>query len=585
MIEWELVSHLLDLFLDLLEVGKDELRDPPAMEGSDDLAQRISAIFRRTLPALRIASKWLRANFKFIMQDPEFKAYQAKQANKGVDVTKCDEHKLSAHSDTTVYFWKTYAQFVLALSQAFPAARLPPFVPLDEDRDMRGFWPLKKLMDGTRDRVEDHPNVEQLMRITDLLNDAKILATMDHSPLIIVNNHILFNPDAVENASVPKVGVIDDPSTNVLVVEKNDPPERDIDGMTDITSRTDDDPVNEAFEHLKNSPENIDEDEEDEEIVWPRASPSLSPNFQATPITPMKPVLSPMAQSPTSPTYPRPGLPTNLGTPAAATTAQDLLNDVLNGFSTAARSNSGNLLPTIDSVSTAPQPQLLFGSDGPRQSIWSTSKDEAPLFGNVSNPQSSGQSYTTSPRQFMGGLPPPQNISSSAWGSPFQTPLQNSHPSMAMGALSSAPNLAQAQQMMPMSNNVIQRPQGHLQAQQYRQQQPVQTQHQLSPPGIPAGLFSNQNPHMYDSLTFSSPVQQQPIHRPEQNLLLSPVSGYPNAPQTFDAIGSQRGGLSPQYFANSATGYPSRHLPMHDPHLSQNSFTSPPMSQIWGNTG
>lgn len=299
----------------------------------------------------------------------------------------------------------------------------------------------------------------------------------------------------------------------------------------------------------------------------------------------MRPILSPTAQSPTSPTYPRPGLPTNLGSPVASTTAQDLLNDVLNGFPTAARTNSGSLLPTIDSVSTAPQPQLLFGSDGPRQSIWSTSEDETHLFGNVSHPQSSGQSYTTSPRQFMGGLPPPQNISSSPWGSPFQAPVQNSHPGMSIGGPSPAPNLAQSQHMMPMSNNVIQRPQGYLQPQQYRQQPAAQTQHRLPPPGVPSGHFLNQNPNMHESFGVSSPIQQQPTHRPEQNLLLSPAPGYPNPPQTFDAIGSQRNGLSPRYLANSTMGYPSRHLSVHDRRLSQTNFISPPMSQVWGNSG
>jgi hypothetical protein len=87
---------------------------------------------------------------------------------------------------------------------------------------------------------------------------------------MIVNNHILFNPNAVEDISAPTIDIGDDASSDVLEVEKVIALDKDIDSMTDITSRTDDDPVNDAFKHLTNSPENVYEDEEDEEIVWPR---------------------------------------------------------------------------------------------------------------------------------------------------------------------------------------------------------------------------------------------------------------------------------------------------------------------------
>lgn len=193
LIEWALLSHLLDLHLDLLEVGKDELKDPPTMDDPDDLAQRISATFRRTLPALRIASKWLRANYKYVAQDQEFGAFHEIESAKGVEVQKKAPHKISGYSIKTIQFWKTYAQFILALSQAFPVAKLPSFDrPLEEDIEMRGFLPLRKLMgetkksenggkvtSGNQAREQVHPNVEQLMRIADLLDDAKILTQME----------------------------------------------------------------------------------------------------------------------------------------------------------------------------------------------------------------------------------------------------------------------------------------------------------------------------------------------------------------------------------------------------------------------
>ena len=195
-VEWAILDHLLDLHCALLEVGKDELKDLAPMDGIDDLAQRITATFRRTLPALRIASKWLRANFKYLVQDQEFASFQQTEKGekgKGSESSnKKTSNKISGHSTKTLQFWKTYAQFSLALSLAFPANELPTLsAPLEEDIEMRGFSPLRNLMgeskilseklsdDGVgQSREQVHPNVEQLMRIADLLDDAQALVAM-----------------------------------------------------------------------------------------------------------------------------------------------------------------------------------------------------------------------------------------------------------------------------------------------------------------------------------------------------------------------------------------------------------------------
>jgi protein SMG7 len=200
-IEWAILDHLLDLHCALLEVGKDELKDLPPMDGVDDLAQRITATFRRTLPALRIASKWLRANFKYVIQDQEFASFQqTDEKGKGSESSNktTTNNKISGHSTKTLQFWKTYAQFSLALSLAFPANELPSLsAPLEEDIEMRGFSPLRNLMgesklsgeklsdDGIvgQSREQVHPNVEQLMRIADLLDDAQVLVAMEVCPV------------------------------------------------------------------------------------------------------------------------------------------------------------------------------------------------------------------------------------------------------------------------------------------------------------------------------------------------------------------------------------------------------------------
>jgi protein SMG7 len=200
-VEWAILDHLLDLHCALLEVGKDELKDLPPVDGIDDLAQRITATFRRTLPALRIASKWLRANFKYVVQDQEYASFQQTEKGekgKGSESNnKKTSNKISGHSTKTIQFWKAYAQFSLALSLAFPANELPSLsAPLEEDIEMRGFSPLRNLMgeskisseklsdDGVGQSQEQvHPNVEQLMRIADLLNDAQALVAMEVCPV------------------------------------------------------------------------------------------------------------------------------------------------------------------------------------------------------------------------------------------------------------------------------------------------------------------------------------------------------------------------------------------------------------------
>lgn len=193
--EWKTLRHLMDMHYALLEIGRDQLKDLPSMDKVDnDLAQRITAIFRRTLPALRIASKWLRANLGYVMGDLEFQAYQEKERLRSVLVEKKNPAKLSAHSVHTIRFWKGYALFISALSQSFPASKLPSLgALLEEDIDVRGFLPLKRFATdasngnsadtfGTGETIESpHPNEEQLMRISDLLADARALVDAEVS--------------------------------------------------------------------------------------------------------------------------------------------------------------------------------------------------------------------------------------------------------------------------------------------------------------------------------------------------------------------------------------------------------------------
>lgn len=177
LIESHIATHILGLHRILLEVGLVQLAEsPPHDAAENDLAQWITATFRRMLPALRIAGKWLRANFKYVQSGAIEEVALEKKKGKSLVI-----------SDVPL-FWDTYAQFTSALYRSFPAERLPVLASsLEEDVDMRGFLPLKKLMaeddsggDGkSRATAQVHPNEEQLMRIADLLNDAKVLIELE----------------------------------------------------------------------------------------------------------------------------------------------------------------------------------------------------------------------------------------------------------------------------------------------------------------------------------------------------------------------------------------------------------------------
>lgn len=170
-----MVQHLLHIYRVLLDVGIAELGEVHITGSSeDDLAQGITATFRRTLPALRVAGKWLRANLKTLAEP----------------VATRNDDQAASHDLQSSAFWAAYSRFMDSLAQTFPARSLPDMdVPLEEDTDLEGFLPLKKLMFGEsgpgskhgRTNAlsavrEDHPNVEQLMRIGDLLADTREVA-------------------------------------------------------------------------------------------------------------------------------------------------------------------------------------------------------------------------------------------------------------------------------------------------------------------------------------------------------------------------------------------------------------------------
>ena len=65
LVESQIALHIIALHKALIDVGITELAEAGQ---EDDLAQRITATFRRTLPALRVASRWLVENIQYVLQ-------------------------------------------------------------------------------------------------------------------------------------------------------------------------------------------------------------------------------------------------------------------------------------------------------------------------------------------------------------------------------------------------------------------------------------------------------------------------------------------------------------------------------------
>ena len=160
------------------------------------LAQSITAVLRRALPALRIASMWLLSNTDYLARyDSTAGSFAAGDSSVPPEVCAAVRG-----------FWTSYANFTNALARAFPARLLPMskgHVLLEEDIDMLGFAPLKRRMkeasigkaaqevsgvtaNAAATSSAMHPNEEQILRICDLLGDAGLLAQSEVSRIFVL---------------------------------------------------------------------------------------------------------------------------------------------------------------------------------------------------------------------------------------------------------------------------------------------------------------------------------------------------------------------------------------------------------------
>ncbi|KAG7095693.1 hypothetical protein E1B28_006407 [Marasmius oreades] len=614
-IEARLFTHLLSLHRALLEVGIEQLKEPAPIGPDGDLAQRIMVEFRRTLPALRIASKWLLANFNFVMQDPESLGLK-NETNKGHKRALSESNGLiSSTSTETIEFWEKYAEFLRVLSRAFPINKLPDLTfALSEDTEMSGFLPLKGMLDGRKDKDKEktgcdtstvggdignedcpteekevHPNVVQLMRIKDLLSDAKRIVDMENSPLALYGNQFMLKGVEAQAQPVPLsdpiyLNDIEDDSDAILHAAA------DHDAAAVETCRVDDDPIRDAFSHLDGED---DEDDEDE-IVWnPRASPIVSPRITTasavsrvppgsqtlpslgsasvvptrSPIVSDPPVLQSSILPPVVPQSQILVKTSKAVPPVALTTAEDLLNGFMGrGLSPSARMSQQKTV----SEPLAPTAPLLFG-DRTGNSIWSTSQDEQVsmrIAASTNHQQSFTHQQPISSQDVLRAKsyphtqwPPspstighaPRSFTPQQLSSGIPPTTLYSSPSHLVGHHRRAPSSsAVAAQLFP---DPIRNPgiseYGYASPHSSLNQQPIQ-QH-LMEPDVFHQSYGNVNHHSFGH----SPVR---IHD----------SSVPNQNNYNVDIG----------FNNHHT----RHLSLHDSKLSAQNFT-PAMPPLWGSAG
>jgi len=171
--------------LDRLSEG-DDVRQPS--ERAAHLSDKITAVARRTLPGLRLYSTWFQ------------RYWQVLNANIADTLTTVDVQEL----------WKAYAATLTLLASSFPVDQLPQeSYMLEEDTETIGFQPLvspdtmKLWYDGEvmkqkwTDLERNHPNVEMLMRVKDLLVDGLVLTQNAVAPLDLDGARFIYREEGL----------------------------------------------------------------------------------------------------------------------------------------------------------------------------------------------------------------------------------------------------------------------------------------------------------------------------------------------------------------------------------------------------
>ncbi|KAF2827767.1 hypothetical protein CC86DRAFT_320117 [Ophiobolus disseminans] len=178
------------------------------------LSDRITAVARRTLPGLRLYSTWFSRYWKVL------------NANIADTLTTVDVQEL----------WKAYAATLTLLASSFPADQLPEeSYMLEEDTDTIGFQPLvspdtlkvwyigDSLKQKWTDLERNHPNVEMLMRVKDLLIDGLLLTQNPDAPLDLDASRFIYREEGLPSELLASPSNCPD-SPSVLAIQATDLP-------------------------------------------------------------------------------------------------------------------------------------------------------------------------------------------------------------------------------------------------------------------------------------------------------------------------------------------------------------------------
>lgn len=177
-------------FFTLLQILQSELErlsdgDDVTQNGDHvpQLSDKITAVARRVLPGLRLYSTWL------------FRYWKVLESNMTQTLTRVEVQEL----------WKAYAATLTLLASSFPPGQLPADnYMLDEDIETLGFQPLvspetmKVWYDGAvlkkkaTELERNHPNIEMLMRVRDLMVDGLHLVQDEAAPLELDNMRFIY---------------------------------------------------------------------------------------------------------------------------------------------------------------------------------------------------------------------------------------------------------------------------------------------------------------------------------------------------------------------------------------------------------
>ncbi|GJE98730.1 Telomerase activating protein Est1 domain-containing protein [Phanerochaete sordida] len=626
--ESNIVTHLLAAHRVLLENGSIELAEAPPEDAEEgDLAQRITATFRRTLPALRMAGKWLRSNTRYLSQGLKHTTNGDEEPSAVRDTPRKDRR--NGGSAITIGgihdFWREYVRFCEALVGAFPGEKLPELsTQLEEDIDMAGFLPLRKYMAGAdgralgparrppsenggangdapgqqenpllaRDQV--HPNEEQLMRIADILTDSKAVAEDEYTPIALKDGHFSLNASisaAIGKVSEPEAFAVQKEAIDAAnrvphraSVDLFSVPQARADADVDeeiaedaqsVTTGTDGDPVGEAFRTALHASDE-DEDEDEEQIVWQLGgtlSPRQDPVVTALPTTPPRPDpigtnhmgFTPHRAAPLSPPFAHTDLQRSPPSHnTPLTTAQDLLQGVLGVHRSPPPAPSQHgRTPSAPSI---PAVSYLGGN-----SIWSNNSSSLSFpSGNRPLALGNGSQYVTQKDMTQTAAPPPLPPSQTSWSSSYmwQSPLPSQNTQL---GYSSTPSRT----LLPQQPSIVNSGHHRLPSDTL-----LPSRGQALPPPS-----THSNAHRYDPLNPSAAVGALPLTAaygaPGANDRFAPaghadVFGAPSHGAYFST-----GGLQPEHLRYAGHAHAGEHAfaPQYD------GAPAPAASRIWGNAG